>query len=384
MDRIRTRARRTGTRSPRFAPVIFVILCTALSACSAATSSSTSHAGPAPTATGTARAATGTAGPGETFGYPKSVRLPEDAAPHSQPVEWWYFSGHLSGKDATGHVHSYGYEYVIFQLLGVGPSPVYLGELAITDLTRKTFQFAGEPDSYPVPKTAGRFALHAKSWTMSGGSGSDTLKASMRDYSLQLSLHSTEPAVLEGNKSGYISLGPLGSSYYYSSTSLTTTGTIVDHGVKLKVTGTSWMDHQWGPIALEGGGGWDWFSMQLSNGQQYMLFFIRNKQGKIVETAGTRVADGGKDITYLSAASAGEKATGSWTSPATHIKYGSGWQVTVPGGQLTVSPDLRDQEVVLRDYGLLFWEGDVAIKGTIGGATVSGDGYTELLPPGAV
>jgi predicted secreted hydrolase len=219
---------------------------------------------------------------------------------------------------------------------------------------------------------------------MSGGSGRDTLKAGVPGYSLHLGLRTTEPAVLEGNKCGYISLASLGSSYYYSWTSLVTTGTIVDHGVTLKVTGKSWMDHQWGPMTLMSGGGWDWFSMQLSNGQQYMLFFIRNKKGQIVETAGTRVAHGGKDITYLTVANTGEKATGSWTSPATRIKYGSGWKVTVPGGQLTVTPDLRNQEEdLVNTQGTVYWEGDVTIKGKIGGATVSGDGYTELLPPGA-
>jgi predicted secreted hydrolase len=31
----------------------------------------------------------------------------------------------------------------------------------------------------------------------------------------------------------------------------------------------------------------------------------------------------------------------------------------------------------------VYWEGDVTIKGKIGGASVSGDGYTELVPPGA-
>jgi predicted secreted hydrolase len=206
----------------------------------------------------------------------------------------------------------------------------------------------------------------------------------MPDYSLDLTLRSTEPAVLEGNKCGYISLASLGSSYYYSWPSLATAGTITDHGVTLKVTGTSWMDHQWGPMALASGGGWDWFSMQLSNGQQYMLFFIRNKKGQIVETAGTRIAHGGKDITYLTAASTSEQATGSWTSPATHIRYGSGWDVTVPGGRLIVTPDLRDQELdQVKTQGTVYWEGDVAINGTIGGARVSGDGYTELLPPGA-
>jgi predicted secreted hydrolase len=319
-------------------------------------------------------------------GCKTSVSLPKDEAPHSGPVEWWYFSGHLSGKDAAGHVHTYGYEDVVFQFLGLSPQPIYFGDMAVTDLTRATFKFAGKQDSYPVPKTASGFALHAGNWTMSGGSGRDTLRAGMPGYSLNLGLTSTEPAVIEGNKCGYISMAGLGSSYYYSWTSLATAGTIVDHGVTLKVTGKSWMDHQWGPIAITGGGSgsWDWFSMQLSNGQQYMLFFIKNKQGQIVETAGTRVAGDGKDLAYLTASSIGEKPTGSWKSPATGITYGSGWQVTVPGGQLTITPDLRDQEVnLLKTQMNVYWEGDVTIKGTIGGATVSGDGYTELTPPGA-
>jgi predicted secreted hydrolase len=314
-------------------------------------------------------------------GCAASVILPKDEAPHAAPVEWWYFSGHLTGKDAQGQAHAYGYEYVIFQVGGTAPQAIYLADLSVTDLTRKTFQFAGENATYYVPKTPNRFALHAGTWTMSGESGRDALMASLPNYSVALGLDATEPAVAEGNKCGYISLASLGSSYYYSWPSLATTGTIVDHGVTLKVTGTSWMDHEWGPITL-GTGGWDWFSMQLSNGQQYMLFFIKNKKGQIVETAGTKVAGGGKGITYLTAANISEQATGSWTSPATHIKYGSGWKVTVPGGELTVTPDLVDQEVdLVKTQGNVYWEGDVTITGQIGGATVGGDGYTELNPP---
>ncbi len=375
------RAGREGTRSMGLAAFGCAVACAgilAAAACSGPLSTAPAASGTTPATSGTTPAASGTV-PGCTT----SVSLPKDEAPHSSPVEWWYFSGHLSGKDAQGNVHSYGYEYVIFQFLGIGPQPVYLGNMSVTDLTRRTFAFAGEQASYPVPKTTDTFALHAGSWTMSGGSGTDTLKSSIPGYSLDLGLSSTEPAVPEGNKCGYISLASLGSSYYYSWTSLATTGTIVDHGVTLQVTGQSWMDHQWGPLALTSGGGWDWFSMQLSNGQQYMLFFIRDKAGQIVDTAGTQVADGGTDITYLTAASTAEKATGSWTSPATHIKYGSGWQVTVPGGQLTVTPDLANQEVdLVKTQGTVYWEGDVTINGKIGGATVSGDGYTELLPPG--
>jgi predicted secreted hydrolase len=371
--RVRVHVRRKGTRPTGFKAIIFAVMCAAMPAATAcAGSSGTGSASTAPAASATAQACR------------TPVSLPKDEAPHSGPVEWWYFSGHLSGKDATGRVHAYGYEDVVFQFVGLSPQPIYFGDMAVTDLTRKTFNFAGKQDSYPVPKTASRFALHTGSWTMSGGSGNDTLQAGMPGYSLNLGFRSTEPAVVEANKCGYISMASLGSSYYYSWTSLLTTGTITDHGNTLKVTGQSWMDHQWGPIAITGGGsgGWDWFSMQLSNGQRYMLFFIKNSKGQIVETAGTRVAAGGKGITYLTAASIAEKATGSWTSPATHITYGSGWQVTVPGGLLTVTPDLRNQEVdLLKTQMNVYWEGDVTISGKIGGATVSGEGYTELAPP---
>jgi hypothetical protein len=42
------------------------------------------------------------------------------------------------------------------------------------------------------------------------------------------------------------------------------------------VSGQSWMDHQWGAFNFASGAGWDWFSIQLSNGQQYMLYFVRD------------------------------------------------------------------------------------------------------------
>lgn len=308
------------------------------------------------------------------------VHLPQDEAPHGDPDEWWYFSGHLSGVDAVGHVHSYGFEYVTFQFLGIAPEPVYFGDFSLTDLTRHSFQYGVQEDSYPVPATHDSFALHTGDWSMSGALGHDTLHADLPGYTLNLSLQTTELPVLHGDD-GVIPFGPFGTSYYYSWTSLLSGGTIVDHGVPVKVTGISWMDHQWGSFDFASGGGWDWFSMQLSNGQQYMLYFIRNEAGQIVQTVGTRVGPGGQ-VAHLAPASFSEHATGSWVSPVTDITYGSGWQVTVPGGHLTVTPDLLDQELDLLDsQGVVYWEGDVSIQGQIDGHSVHGVGYTEINPP---
>lgn len=103
-------------------------------------------------------------------------------------------------------------------------------------------------------------------------------------------------------------------SYYYSWTNLWTFGTLVDHGTPVAVIGVSWMDHQWGNF-LPNPGGWDWFSVQLSNGTQYMIYFLRNGQGQVVQMGGTQVTNGVAKT--LASNSVAETALGSWTSPVT-------------------------------------------------------------------
>jgi predicted secreted hydrolase len=127
-----------------------------------------------------------------------------------------------------------------------------------------------------------------------------------------------------------------------------------------------------------GPGGWTWFSLQLSNGTQYMLYFLKDADGNLNQVVATQVnADG----TYesLPASEVSYKALGSWTSPSTKITYEQNWQVTLPGGQLTVDALLPDQEVTnlsVQDY----WEGDSSVTGTIDGQAVTGQSYVEVQP----
>src|SRR5258708_35738601 len=259
------------------------------------------------------------------------VRLPQDEAPHQQPQEWWYFSGHLWGVDPSGHLHCCGFEYVTFQFVDLAPVPVYFGNFAVTDLTRGTFQYGAQQDSCPVPDTPRSFSLHTAGWTMSGGSGTDTLHADLPDYTLDLQLRTTEPAALHGDN-GVIPFGPLGTSDYYSWTSLLASGTILDHGVPVKVTGLSWVDHQWGAFNFASGAGWDWFSVQLAGGRQYMLYFIRNSSATIVHTLGIQVTLG--QTTHLDPSAVSETTTGSWTSPPPRIPYAPRRRLTPPAGYL--------------------------------------------------
>jgi hypothetical protein len=40
---------------------------------------------------------------------------------------------------------------------------------------------------------------------------------------------------------------------------------------KLQVHGVVWMDHQWGNFLTPGGGGWDWYSIQLNIDTEMVL-----------------------------------------------------------------------------------------------------------------
>jgi predicted secreted hydrolase len=310
------------------------------------------------------------------------LRLPQDEAPHTDMTEWWYYTGHLQGTDATGAAHRYGFELTFFQILRGGLPPVYIGHYAVTDITRGQFHFAqrelSEPNA-PLPNgtTTTGFHLAINDWTMRGVNGRDHLAASLPGYAIALDLASQKPPALH-NGDGLITYGIGGFSYYYSRTRMAISGAITDHGETIPVTGLAWMDHQWGNFISTAGGGWDWFSMQLSNDVDYMIYRIRDAHGAIISVVGSRI-DAQGITTAVDPSKINEQAIGTWTSSVTHITYPSGWRLALPGGALTITPAVLDQELVTTaSTGNTYWEGACAITGTLDGQTVTGQGYTEL------
>jgi predicted secreted hydrolase len=55
-----------------------------------------------------------TAAPTATLAPLPHLRLPQDEAPHTDMTEWWYYTGHFQGNDATGAQHQYGFELTFF------------------------------------------------------------------------------------------------------------------------------------------------------------------------------------------------------------------------------------------------------------------------------
>jgi len=59
-----------------------------------------------------------------------------------------------------------------------------------------------------------------------------------------------------------------------------TEGALTIDGKKAKVRGLTWMDHEFGSNQLhEDQVGWDWFSIQLDNQTELMLYLMRRKDG---------------------------------------------------------------------------------------------------------
>ncbi|MGH2516505.1 MAG: lipocalin family protein, partial [Ktedonobacterales bacterium] len=230
----------------------------------------------------------------------------------------------------------------------------------------------------PVGSTQG-FHVTLGGWSAQGLNGHDTLAAVMPGYAITLSLTGVKPAVLH-NGNGLITYGPAGFSYYYSRPLMRVAGTLTDAGQPIAVTGQAWMDHQWGNFVSLVGAGWDWYSIQLDNNTEYMLYVIRDAQRRPISVFGTAVAPDGT-ATVIPATAITTRALGSWTSPHTGGVYPSGWQVTLAAQHLSlrITPLLRDQELVTgASTGVAYWEGAVAISGTATGTPVAGEGYVEL------
>ena len=138
------------------------------------------------------------------------------------------------------------------------------------------------------------------------------------------------------------------------------------------------MDHEFSTNALSAGQiGWDWFSLQLDDGSELMVFQIRRQDGSADPySSGTVVTPAGERLS-LDRDDFEIQVLDRWKSSRTSADYPSRWQIVVPAADLTLSlePYLADQEL---DVSYAYWEGAVRVEGERAGRAVRGDGYVEM------
>jgi len=305
-------------------------------------------------------------------------------------VQWWYFTGHLF--DEAGR--EFGYELTFF-IVGVqkraftsafGVNNIYISHFAISDVQKKKFHFGDRADSGAFGY-AGAKERELKVWIgrnmLQGTMERMEIKASGKEGSLDLVLRPARPLVLHGDR-GYSRKSegsPLNASIYFSYTRMDTEGTLkIGGGETFAVKGHSWFDREISTQGLDPNkAGWDWFSLQLDDGRDVMLYLIRNRDGSPDRfSSGTVVLKDGT-ARHLTADDFRVKVTSRYKSGKTGAHYPSAWEISVPsqGLELQVTPLIRDQEfVAIGTTGNSYWEGTCLVEGTMAGrAYVEMTGY---------
>ncbi len=308
------------------------------------------------------------------------IRLPADHGAHPDyRSEWWYLTGNL--KDEQGR--DYGLQWTLFrqgieqQIQSDNPwlSPqLWLAQFAITDVSKGSHQ-QDERTSRQGPGLAGASGgqYWLKEWVLASEGKSlfpATLKVQSKMGELNLRVSAAKPVVLQGNE-GYSEKSPGNASFYYSYPRLTLSGTLTLEGETRNVTGQGWFDHEWSSSVLaEWQSGWDWFSLQLIDGRELMLFRLRTKAGHTEpeNRYGTLIERDGSSR-LLAPESIVLTPGKTWRGPKGQ-PYPIEWQLKAGDLNLTIRARQSNQAMTGRfDY----WEGAVTVEGD-----AQGLGYLEM------
>jgi predicted secreted hydrolase len=323
----------------------------------------------------------------------RPIEFPRDHASHPEfQTEWWYYTGHLMTAEGS----AFGFQLTFFRH-ALTPSSdegsrwrtrqLFFGHFAVTDEEGDAFFFSEKISRGSALDDAGarsdRYRTWIDRWVAEGLGRYQVLHASADSIALDLVLTPAKPPVLNGDR-GYSRKGRAerNATYYYSMTRLGAEGVLDIGGVPREVTGEAWLDREWGTSQLDTAQvGWDWFSMQLDNGEELMLYVLRRGDGTADGTSSGTYTRHDGTTQHLKREDFAVEVRDTWRSPESGAEYPSGWVIWIPalGAELRIDPTVRGQELRTEESTrVTYWEGSVRVEGTLRGQSVRGKGYTEL------
>lgn len=331
---------------------------------------------------------------------PCNLEFPKDHGAHpGYRTEWWYYTGNLRSENGR----RYGFQLTFFRSRISPPgtekkwprepsawrtSQVFLAHAALTDIDGKQHLPAEDVSRAAlgmagVRQTAQSTNVFLKNWSAQITPDLHTLTVNSAEFSYDLTFKPTKPVVMHGER-GYDVKGstPERASCYYSLTRLEGQGDIAVGEDTVAVSGTAWMDHEFSTASLEPGIiGWDWFSLQLSDNSEIMLYLFRTETGAVhAASSGTYIA-ADNAVRRISKAEIVVDVLDTWQSKASKARYPVRWRMQIAplGFDLIISAKLAGQEMrTLDSTGVTYWEGSVAIDGIKNKQPVGGEGYVEL------
>jgi predicted secreted hydrolase len=357
---------------------------------------------------------------------PRMFEFPRDHGPHPEfRHEWWYVTGHLDAANGD----PFGFELTFFRfalkppearaepsdtsgvpanMRAVPPDApshaplraplstplsawrsrqLYMAHFAVSDIARNDFRVAERFARDALGLAGARaepFDVTLDNWSLGVAESATApntwrLVAADKGYSLDITLTPASSIMLNGDAGLSRKSDAAGAaSYYYSIPRMTARGKLIRDGKPLDVTGTVWLDREWGSGSLGSDQqGWDWFALQMDDGSALMFYALRKRNGdRDAHSAGTWLAPDGSTRS-LSSDDVLIESKGEWTSPRGG-RYPARWQLRVPSLQLDVDiqPRLADQEL---NTSTRYWEGASTVAGTLKGQEIRGKAYVELV-----
>jgi len=310
--------------------------------------------------------------------------FPRDYFNHPEyRTEWWYYTGNLR----TSSGRRFGFELTFFRQ-GTGTRPaniwdvgdIWLAHLALSDIDGHRFLHT-ERLNRTGAGLAGADLAQARvwngNWQVRWTGDAERLTAVADEFSFDLEAQSRKPPVIHGHDGiSQKAPGRGRASHYFSLTRLETHGVVRLRGQPFTVEGLAWMDHEFFTNQLDPGQiGWDWFSLQMNDGTELMLYRLRRSDGK---------PDPFSAGTFVDASGRARETTAddfSLTPGRTWRKYPIEWHIAVPAldfDAAVVTP-LPQQEIT-SPSGVVspYWEGAIEFSGTRNQKPIRGVGYVEM------
>lgn len=317
------------------------------------------------------------------------IDFPIDEGRHiNEPVEWWYTSGHFTGA-TSGKEYSYMLTYFYYPVTYLFFNFEGFRILNITDeATGEFYQQTLPITSYSSMSITGlNIATGTEYWRNKLDGSSNPLpfqyelSASSLTASINFELETTKrPLILAGD--GNFDQGSVNNTYYYSQTGNDLSGTFTLNGVTENVSGTAWIDRQYGDFNPFTGEKYEWFSLQLDNGTDLNLWNIFTAERTIPNDPKYKIFSAYVDESTQYTISDFEiERLEYFFTPDNQKSYSKKWHLTSISQNidLIITANHTTSEVDITELSFRFFEGAVTITGTIDGTDVTGIGFAELL-----
>jgi predicted secreted hydrolase len=310
------------------------------------------------------------------------------------PMESWFI---VSNLDSDGQRIGLQLQFQI-QTPPTGVDVVQLNVVVVNETAGISRNFEYLYPREQVELSADRMYISTSELTFSGDRNGCAVSVRGKDAQFDFTTTTAAPPVLM-NGEGQFFFIDLDEQYEFAFPAMPTTGTVVIDTVTYQVTGTSWLDRQWGGVpgffasglshgaqapAAEGAAppkvmNWIWTNPQLDNGVNVAAAQIRDMINNKIYLMLTAVHPDGTHVVVPRIEPV--ETSEYWTSPTTGHRYPTRCVFRAPqiDTELIVEVPYKQQEIVSSVDILTKFEGTATVTGTYQGQQVTGHAFLEFV-----